>query len=117
MIVCKRVSFDAAHFLPNYDGKCRSMHGHHWTVELAVKGLTEVESGMVIDFTILGNFLHQIKDSLDHQLINDIIDNPTAENISLYIYNKLHETDLLSSGIKFAWVKVWETESSYVELS
>ena len=29
-------SFDAAHFLAGYNGKCRNIHGHHWIVEVRV---------------------------------------------------------------------------------
>ena len=56
MIVSKRVSFDAAHFLPGYVGKCSQMHGHHWIVELAVAGEVNLETGMVIDFIELSRF-------------------------------------------------------------
>ncbi len=28
-----KFSFDAAHYLPNYIGKCRDMHGHTWAVD------------------------------------------------------------------------------------
>jgi len=52
MIVTKQISFDAAHFLPNYDGKCANMHGHRWTIEVAVAGSVH-EDGMVMDFSKL----------------------------------------------------------------
>ena len=26
-------SFDSAHFLKDYNGKCRNIHGHRWTIE------------------------------------------------------------------------------------
>ena len=29
-------SFDSAHFLAGYEGKCSNIHGHHWTVEIEV---------------------------------------------------------------------------------
>ena len=31
-------SFDSAHFLASYEGKCRNLHGHRWTVEVEVGG-------------------------------------------------------------------------------
>ena len=31
-------SFDAAHFLTNYNGKCRNIHGHRWKVIAKIFG-------------------------------------------------------------------------------
>ena len=121
IVVAKKISFDAAHWLPNYEGKCHQMHGHHWVVELAVKGLTGKDSGMVIDFTYLKEFLKTIEDTFDHKVVNDVIENPTAENICHYVLRKFldwqnthHEKFI---GVKFSWVRIWETEDSYALLS
>ena len=47
-------SFDSAHFLKGYIGKCSNLHGHRWrvVVELAAEELSEEEQtrGMVLDF-------------------------------------------------------------------
>ena len=34
-------SFDAAHRLVGYDGKCKQLHGHIWRVIIKVKGKSE----------------------------------------------------------------------------
>ncbi|MEF2600873.1 MAG: 6-carboxytetrahydropterin synthase, partial [Fusobacterium mortiferum] len=26
-------SFDSAHFLSGYNGKCKNIHGHRWTIK------------------------------------------------------------------------------------
>ena len=118
MIVSKKKSFDAAHWLPEYDGPCNNMHGHHWVIEVGLEG--EVKSdGMVLDFTILKKFLNLIHDTFDHKVINKIIENPTAENITLYINEKLMDwfpEEFLLSRFSLHHIKVWETEDSYVEL-
>ena len=66
-------SFDAAHFLARYDGKCRNIHGHHWVVHLRVCGETlqdtAQESGMLVDFSQLKADLKAIVEPLDHTLI------------------------------------------------
>ena len=121
--VVKRVSFEAAHFLPNYDGPCRNTHGHHFVVEIGVSGEVDKETGMVIDFKHLKQALEPIIDKFDHHLLNDTIPNPTAENIASYIF------DLLQGGLAADWspdsqdysivvefVRVWETEDSYAEV-
>ena len=50
-IVSSESAFDAAHFLTNYEGKCKNIHGHRWRIVAEVKG--ELNNGMLIDFGIL----------------------------------------------------------------
>ena len=66
-------SFDSAHFLAGYEGKCSNIHGHHWTVEIEV-GSNSLEMGgnnrgMIVDFSKLKTDLKNIADALDHCLI------------------------------------------------
>ncbi len=112
--VAKKIDFSAAHFLPNYEGKCRNLHGHTWTVEIAVKGPVLLESGMVVDFTWLSSALKSITYMLDHHLINDKIPNPTAENIAFWVRDKFRNEWLQGpdSSIQLRWVKVWESLDS-----
>ncbi len=120
MIVAKRFGFDAAHFLPNYEGKCKELHGHHWVVELAVEGEVNEKSGMVIDFVLLKEFLKVVETTFDHKLLNNIISNPTAENLCLWIKCKFEDyctQTAYMKGIKLSWIKVWETGDSYALLS
>ena len=115
MIVAKSMEFCAAHYLPNYEGKCSQMHGHTWKVELAVKGEVDEETGMVVDFTEIKAFLDGVKDKFDHTLLNDIIPNPTAENICLWIKDELGSMGKIGGNIwlELAWIKVWEAADSY----
>ena len=58
-----KASFDAAHFLWKYEGKCRNIHGHRWNVVAKIKS-QELEQegqtrGMVVDF---GNFYKKLTD-------------------------------------------------------
>lgn len=113
--VVKRVSFDAAHYLPHYDGKCKNLHGHHWLVELAVNGTVDRETGMVIDFTILKDFLkREVVDKFDHHHVNNTITNPTAENIAAYILGRWNDQSGYTPKLEF--IRVWETEDSYAEV-
>ncbi len=114
-LVSKRVSFEAAHFLPDYPGKCRNTHGHHWEVEVEVSG--ELGSdGMVIDFGVLSNALETAIEGFDHHLLNDQIINPTAENIAVYVLKGIKEYMRLYPGVSVESVSVWESEDSYVRL-
>lgn len=110
LTVSKKVSFDAAHYLPEYEGKCQRLHGHHWVVELGVKGPIK-NSGFVIDFSKLSSWLKEhVVNQFDHTVLNDIIGNPTAENIAIYIRNRFITTADLRCNLVF--IKVWETENS-----
>lgn len=84
-------TFEAAHFLPLVpDGhKCGRMHGHNWSVEIHVTG-EPGELGWVIDFyDIERAWREAVYDVVDHRVLNDIIRNPTTENIVLWIYLRL----------------------------
>ena len=112
MIVSKKVSMEVAHFLPQYDGPCRNLHGHRLVVELGVDGPVK-EDGMVIDFKLLKGWLNDfVVEVFDHHLINDIMHNPTAENIALWIAEEFYEAEF---EVKLSFIKIWETENSCVE--
>lgn len=119
--VVKKISFDAAHFLPNYLGKCANMHGHHWVVEVGVEGPIG-KDGMVVDFKWLKDALEDICGRFDHSCLNDLelpfSGNPTAENIALYIQEKFEGEWIQGpdEAVQLAFVRVWETEDSYAEV-
>ena len=107
-------SFDSAHFLAGYEGKCSNIHGHHWTVEIEV-GSNSLEMGgnnrgMIVDFSKLKTDLKNIADALDHCLIVEIgslkrrtldvleeehfkvvevMFRPTAENFAKFFYDEM----------------------------
>ena len=124
MEVVKRFSFDAAHFLPGYEGKCVNMHGHHWVVDIGVRGPVDKDSGMILDFTLLKKLADPVIDEMDHSIVNNIIKNPTAENICIYILDRLierianHDVSMGDSSKTpyLSFIRVWETEDSYAEL-
>ena len=106
-------TFDAAHKLIGYEGKCAKLHGHTWKVEVFVVGEELDKIGMLVDFGILKDKLREITGKLDHSFLNDFkeIDNPTSENIARYIFKNLK----MPEGIKLEKVRVWESPSSWCE--
>lgn len=103
--------FCAAHFLENYHGKCESLHGHNYKVFATVAGDTLDSGGMLIDFGILKNKVNCVVDTLDHKCLNDIeyfCNNPSAERIAKYIFDKVTESGI--SNLKA--VEVYETEKN-----
>lgn len=109
-------SFDSAHFLAEYNGKCRNLHGHRWRVIIEVK--TEKleqkgqEKGMITDFGLLKKALREETEKLDHALIYEehslkevtkkaleeeqflliaVPFRPTAEQFAKYFFDKLEQ--------------------------
>ncbi|MCR3761342.1 6-carboxytetrahydropterin synthase QueD [Clostridium felsineum] len=102
-------SFDSAHFLSNYDGKCANIHGHRWKIEVEIQAKTLIND-MVEDFTILKKKIKEVIDFYDHALIieknalreltyNCLIEDgfriielpfrPTAENFSKFFFDEI----------------------------
>ena len=125
-------SFDAAHFLYGYEGKCSNIHGHRWRVVAEVSSdeleTTGQNRGMYVDFGDLKKDLKEIVDYLDHCLIIEtgslkettlkalqdenfrIIQfafRPTAENMAKYFYDKMS-----GSGYKVKQITVYETPNN-----
>ena len=42
--------FEAAHYLPDYDGNCSRLHGHSWKIDIEVRFNKIQSDGMGIDF-------------------------------------------------------------------
>lgn len=119
--VCKTFQFDAAHFLPNYEGKCKNLHGHTWLLEVEVSLMLPFDlisegpkQGMVIDFGDLKEVVQrEVIDKLDHTLLNDVIENPTAENILLWIERVLGS---FGEELCVTRLRLYETPGSFAEL-
>lgn len=111
MRIIKVFTFDAAHYVPSYHGKCENLHGHTYKLVVKVDGVPDAE-GMVIDFVELKQLVReQVVDLLDHHLLNDVLSVPTAENICIFCWEKL--AGLLQSGrYHLAEVEVWETATN-----
>ena len=90
MRVRRRFRFEAAHRLPRHEGKCRELHGHSYEIVISVERPVDESSGMVIDFSDLKKIVRrEVLDKLDHRCVNDVIDNPTAENMADWIWRRL----------------------------
>ena len=98
-IISKSFYFEAAHRLRTTKNEInKNIHGHSYFVEIFIIDQTNEinKSGLVLDFSIFQNKLDFLKKNLDHKFLNDITDleNPTLENIGLYIYKRLKKMDL-----------------------
>ena len=92
MIVTHRFQFEAGHRLPNHPGPCREPHGHSYKLHVSVQGEVERKSGMTIDFHDLDRVVQEtVLRQLDHKDLNQLLENPTAEEISRWVWNQLRE--------------------------
>lgn len=125
-------SFDAAHFLAGYEGKCANLHGHRWRVLVEVEG-EQLESqgqmrGMLVDFGDVKRVVKEMTDAFDHSFIYEegslrqktlealleenfllipVTFRPTAENFSKYFYEEMEK-----QGYPVAQVTVYETPNN-----
>ena len=124
-------SFDAAHFLKDYQGKCKNIHGHRWRVVVQVSATSLLEDkqnqGMVADFKDVKKALNQLLNTFDHTLIyekdslkpalkkllqeedfalREVPFRPTAENFSRFFYEELKKS------MNVTQVSVYETPNN-----
>ena len=105
MRVRRAFSFEAAHRLPRHPGKCRDLHGHSFRLFVTVDRAVDPDSGLAMDFSELKRIVKaEVVDLLDHKFLNDVIENPTAEHVAVWIWDRLagpvaglHEIELFET--------------------
>ena len=89
----KSFQFEAAHLLPLLPKthKCRRLHGHSFSVEIAVSGPCDPKLGWVMDYADISAAFKPIWEKLDHYYLNKIsgLENPTSEMLAIWIWRKL----------------------------
>ena len=138
--ITKIFTFETAHVLYNYDGKCKNMHGHSYKLFVTVKGvpINDVEhskNGMVVDFGDIKKIVkEEIVDVWDHAVLLNALTphkelgegleqqghkviycnyQPTCENMLYDIADKIKKN--LPSHVQLAYLKLHETENYYGE--
>ena len=138
----KQFSFEMAHALPDYEGKCRNIHGHSYRLFVTIEGTPIVETGsstngMVIDFHSLKERVEKaIVEPFDHALVLPrmadrpepsaghlggyaakliVVDfQPTTENLLLHFARLLDAQ--FPPEVRLYSLKLFETETSCAEL-
>lgn len=118
--VTKIFTFDAAHRLEDYVGKCNYLHGHTYKLELTARGVPD-RRGIVIDFGDLKEiYQRHYEPLLDHKFLNETLPmvNTTAENMAIWFFDywAAHVAPEYPN-VKLARLRIWETPTSYVTLS
>lgn len=137
--VTKKFTFDMAHALYGYDGACKNIHGHTYTLYISLKGkvindLSNPKNGMVIDFSDFKSIVKStIIDVFDHSLVlnslsphNNLTElkntfqkvifvpfQPSCENLLLNFLESLKGK--FPNNISIKSIKLYETPTSYAE--
>jgi 6-pyruvoyltetrahydropterin/6-carboxytetrahydropterin synthase len=137
--ISKEFNFDMAHALLGYDGLCRNIHGHSYTLVVTVIGTpigddSSPKNGMLIDFKDLKTIIKsRIVDRFDHALVlnsaspKELVDimmknyekivlldyQPTTENMISDIAGQIRET--LPGNLRLHSLRLRETPTSYAE--
>ncbi|XOS90884.1 6-carboxytetrahydropterin synthase QueD [Brevibacillus laterosporus] len=123
VLVSKEFTFDAAHHLHAYEGKCKNLHGHTYKVVFGISGRPN-EIGITVDFgDIKTIWKEKIEVYLDHRYLNETLPqmNTTAENMVAWIFEKMEESLTNISiyqeqGVRVEFVRLFETPTSYAEM-
>lgn len=127
--ITAKADFDSAHFLAGYQGKCRHIHGHRWSIVGKFAGETlqsqGEQAGMLLDFSDVKKALRDLADSLDHCLlieagslrpgtmaalreegflVQELPFRPTAENLAKHLF-----VEMKHRGFPICGMTVYET--------
>ncbi len=105
-------SFAAAHNLREFRGKCESLHGHNWKVEVVLRGKSLEGNGILVDFGEVKAATREVLEELDHKYLNELPffmqNNPSSENIAHFLFERLSEK--LNAGTRrLHSVSAWES--------
>jgi len=110
VIVATEFEFDAAHNLPNYAGKCERLHGHTYRLRVVCEAPVDPATGLAIDFALVKRAVNErVVEPLDHTYLNETIAIPSAENIAIWIWDRLAP---LALPLREIWV--FETAGCFV---
>jgi len=107
--------FSSAHQLRGYKGKCETLHGHNWKVQVYVhaEGLDEI--GVALDFHEIKAHTSEVIEQLDHIVLNEIFPfteiNPSSENIAKWIYDNLKKK-INDDYVNVSAITVWESDTA-----
>jgi len=137
--ITKQFNFEMAHALWNYDGPCRNIHGHSYSLFVTVIGnitcqKSNPKNGMLIDFGDLKKIVNEVVVSeFDHALMISrevpqenyknmgemvgklrLVDyQPTCENMTADFAGRIRNR--LPEGIELFSLRLHETQDSFAE--
>jgi len=131
--ITRREEFSASHRLHNpalsdaenlrLYGICnnRNGHGHNYELEVTVRGVVPPETGMVMNLLDLMRILaEEVLSHVDHKHLNHDVPFlegviPTAENITIALWELIEPRIQTFEGCRLHKIKLWESRSDWVE--
>ena len=115
-----RRAFSAAHQLKGYDGDCKNLHGHNYSVVVRVAAEKLNDIGIALDFKALKAALDEVISGYDHRNLSELPEfqavNPTSEILAKVIYDRMGKR-LNGDGVKVESVRIGESENSAITYS
>ena len=97
--------------LPYHPGKCSRLHGHSYRLDVTLEGPLVGEgpaAGMIVDFEALARAVKNgVIGELDHRSLNEVVPNPTCENLIVWIWRRL-----APECPQLAELVLWETATA-----
>jgi 6-pyruvoyltetrahydropterin/6-carboxytetrahydropterin synthase len=94
--ITKSFAFEAAHFQPNAPAGHPNarLHGHSFMAEVTLAGAPDPVHGMIRNLDDVEAALREVREALDHRLLNDIagLEKPTMESLTVWIFARLKPT-------------------------
>ena len=130
--ITRRETFNAAHKLYREDwseeknwevfGKCSNAnwHGHNFSIWVTVKGVTNEDTGFVINLKDLSKIIKEfVVEPLDHKNLNLDVPFlhgllPSTEIMAIEIWKRIDQP-IKDAGGELAKIKLVETENNFVE--
>ncbi|MFQ5847428.1 MAG: 6-carboxytetrahydropterin synthase QueD [Candidatus Methylomirabilales bacterium] len=133
MKVSRMFEFDAAHRVLGHPGRCASLHGHRYRLQVVVEATDLNALGMLIDFGdikrlvdegLVSRWDHAALFRRDDPLVRAVLqaqpeapervvtlpDNPTAEVMAKTAFQEIAKA--LPEGLTLSEVTLWETPNS-----
>lgn len=126
--ITRRYTFAAAHQLhglaPGH--KCARLHGHNYEVRVTLAGVPALNNGFVLDAADVDALVAPLVAELDHRTLNELEEpnadpalcrygamkaQPTAENIAIWLWNRLCTLPGLQSVAVQENERLWATVS------
>ena len=103
--------FDAAHTLKRQveaQGSAR-VHGHTYQAEVSFSGQPDAASGMVVDLGWVRAHIVQVKEKLDHRLLDEVADlgTPTLENLCAFVAAQFADFQAPQAHGRLSRVRIW----------
>lgn len=89
MLLRRDFRFEAAHTTGTNEA-CQSIHGHSYRLRVTLEGTPDPLTGYMVDFDVVQAIVQEkVLSKVDHSFLNDLIVNPTSENIILWVWQQL----------------------------